>query len=159
MEKIICRDSNWNLVEVNKKDLSFRPAIYSIILKDRKILLTRKHKGYDLPGGGLEIGETIPECAVRECKEETGLDIQMIRVLDCKTSFYKHSKGHCSQAVSAYVLSKIIGGNLSTDYFDENEKDYLSLAEWVDISRLDSIKILGADHTLEIIKQAIKEIL
>lgn len=53
----------------------------AIVQKDNAILFIRetksiaKHK-YGLPGGKLEAGETLEACAIREFKEETGLDIR-----------------------------------------------------------------------------------
>ncbi|KAD4983009.1 hypothetical protein E3N88_19680 [Mikania micrantha] len=57
------------------------------ILKDNKILFGRRRSlfiganTYGLPGGHLESGESYVECAAREVKEETGLDIKNIKFL------------------------------------------------------------------------------
>lgn len=62
-----------------------KKAVNNIIVnQDGKILIikraVRKEKAYpglwDLPGGGVEEGETLQQAAVREAKEETGLDIK-----------------------------------------------------------------------------------
>ena len=57
-------------------------AVDVLVAKDEKILLIkRKHepfKGkYALPGGFVEYGETVEQAAVRECKEETGIDVEL----------------------------------------------------------------------------------
>ena len=46
----------------------------------------------EFPGGKCEAEETPAECAVRECREETGLEIRPIRLLDQRTHEYDH--GH-----------------------------------------------------------------
>ncbi|GKA31661.1 NUDIX hydrolase 1 [Tanacetum coccineum] len=55
-----------------------------LLVKENKILLGRRkssigHNTYALPGGHLEFGESFEECAAREVKEETGLDIKDIQ--------------------------------------------------------------------------------
>jgi ADP-ribose pyrophosphatase YjhB (NUDIX family) len=53
------------------------------ILKENKILLTkRKDVGFwCIPGGSVEDGETVSQSAVREVKEETGLDVELKRLV------------------------------------------------------------------------------
>ncbi|XP_057809953.1 nudix hydrolase 1-like [Salvia miltiorrhiza] len=56
------------------------------LLKDNKVLLGRRltafgYGTFALPGGHLEFGETFSDCAAREVKEETGLEISGAELL------------------------------------------------------------------------------
>ncbi|GFQ01743.1 nudix hydrolase 1 [Phtheirospermum japonicum] len=61
-------------------------AVVVFLLKGKKVLLGRRRSSvgrdtFALPGGHLEFGESFEECAAREVKEETGLDIDRIEFL------------------------------------------------------------------------------
>ena len=57
-----------------------------MVLKGKKVLLT-KRKGahgsgeWAFPGGHLEFGESIEDCAKRECREEAGIEIKNIKFI------------------------------------------------------------------------------
>ncbi len=61
------------------------PTVGALIVnKEGKILLTKSHKWFDkytLPGGHIEVGETMKEAIIREVKEETGLDVEVAELL------------------------------------------------------------------------------
>ncbi|CAL5421495.1 unnamed protein product [Camellia sinensis] len=65
-----------------------------VLVKDgRKVLLGRRltsigYNTFALPGGHLEFGESFEECAAREMKEETGLDIEKIEFLTATNNFF-----------------------------------------------------------------------
>ncbi|KAL8257241.1 hypothetical protein R6Q59_029282 [Mikania micrantha] len=65
-----------------------------IINNDNKILIGRRRSlyvaanTYGLPAGHLELGESYEECAAREVKEETGLDIKNIELLSPNNIYY-----------------------------------------------------------------------
>src|SRR2546425_13119223 len=55
-----------------------------IVNNQGKILLTKSHKWFDkytLPGGHIEVGETMKEAVAREVKEEVGLDVEVENML------------------------------------------------------------------------------
>lgn len=154
--KIICHDINDKEYEVDSSELTFRPSVYGIIIKDNKILLSRQWDGYDFPGGGIEIGETVEEALKREVKEETGMNVEKGAVVYCETSFYKTTKGQYVNAVLIYFLCEITGGEISTEFFSESEKEYASAAEWIDIKDAGKIKFYNSIDSLEVIRKARK---
>ncbi len=63
-----------------------KTATAIIPFPDDKILLVKRDtvpfKGYwALPGGRMDPGEKVEQTIVRECKEETGLDVEVVRVI------------------------------------------------------------------------------
>ena len=68
------------------KNVRFHITVKGIVVLDNKILLLKRVKPstdglgfWELPGGGLEYGETPNQAVIRELKEETGLDIVIIK--------------------------------------------------------------------------------
>ncbi|KAJ8774683.1 hypothetical protein K2173_017129 [Erythroxylum novogranatense] len=57
-----------------------RVAVVVFLLNGKSVLLGKRRSStgdstFALPGGHLEFGESFEACAARECKEETGLDV------------------------------------------------------------------------------------
>ena len=142
---VICEDIEGKTYVVKASELSFRPAVYGVIIKDGKILLSKQWDGYDFPGGGIELGENTPEALVREVKEETGLEVAAGDIVHCNNSFFKLPfKGNFVHSIHMYYECTVIGGELSTQFFDEHEKQYASQAEWVELSEIGKIKMYGS---------------
>jgi 8-oxo-dGTP diphosphatase len=74
-------------------------AADALILFDEGIVLIRRenppYQGYyALPGGFVEVGETVEEAARREAKEETGLDIILLKLVGVYSKPDRDPRGH-----------------------------------------------------------------
>ncbi len=60
------------------------------------VLIERKNapSGWALPGGFVEYGETLEQAAVREAKEETSLDIELVRQFHAYSDPNRDPRGH-----------------------------------------------------------------
>lgn len=61
----------------------------ALVIRGKEILLVKRNKQeaifseqWEIPAGKKELGETLKSAVVRECKEETGLDIEVIRLFN-----------------------------------------------------------------------------
>jgi 8-oxo-dGTP diphosphatase len=158
MKNVTCVDKDGNQFEVPVLDLQMRPSVYGVIISDGKVLLVRQWDGYDFPGGGIDLGETIEEALVREVKEESGMDVVVGEIIACENSFFKTNKGEYLHSVLLYYTCEVVGGELSIDGIDEAEKAYVrDLPEWVPLEKLDTIKFYNSVDSVEVIQKAVEK--
>lgn len=86
-------------------------AVAAVIEKDGKFLITKRMEHspmghcWEFPGGKIERGETIEQCAVRECLEEIGVTIEPLRRLREEYYDYPHGYVHLW-----FVLCRLVEG-------------------------------------------------
>jgi len=96
----------------------------------RIALVKRKdNELWALPGGGMELGESIEQGAVREVKEETGLDVEVDGLVGVYTNPHHvmaYDDGEVRQQFSLCFTTKLLGGELQ---FDDESTDIAWVAE------------------------------
>lgn len=106
-----------------------------VVLRGDRILLARHKRGEEeywvLPGGAVEPGETAEEAAIRETREETGLEVRIERLLYIETP--GEGAGIPVRSPRYTYLATIIGGALEfreDGPGDDPMKGHLAGAEW-----------------------------
>jgi 8-oxo-dGTP diphosphatase len=81
---------------------------------DRVVLVRRGHAplGWALPGGFVDVGETLESAAAREAKEETGLDVVLTDLLYVYSEPRRDPRGH---TVSTVFLGRAVGEPVGAD--------------------------------------------
>jgi 8-oxo-dGTP pyrophosphatase MutT (NUDIX family) len=79
------------------------------------LLLRRTDTGlWTIPTGGLKKGETISQCAVRECEEETGLTVEitgLIGIFSTPDHVIAYGDGEVRQPVNICLRARVTGGH------------------------------------------------
>ncbi|HEY9754143.1 MAG TPA: NUDIX hydrolase [Oculatellaceae cyanobacterium] len=114
-----------------------RVSVVVLDSDEKKILLVRHRKGsrqyWVLPGGRLEYGETFHECAIRELKEETGLDVAIERFLFISEAIAPDRARHI---VNIFVQATVTGGVLKV-----GNEPVLAGVEFIDLSELERMTL------------------
>jgi ADP-ribose pyrophosphatase YjhB (NUDIX family) len=129
------------------------PAASAIITNDRgQILLQRRidNELWALPGGTMEIGESIGQTVVREVQEETGLLVEPERIVGIYSNpmhVVEYADGEVRQEFSVCFTCRIVGGELCTSE-ESSELAFFTPQEIEQLSMHASIR-LRIKHYLE----------
>lgn len=156
-DTVTCLDVQGNKYRIPVNELQWRPSAYGIVIKDGKVLMSKQFgDSYDLPGGGVDLGEDIESAVLREIKEETGIDASTPKNIGVENNFFHSAHGNKKSyhSILIYYSCSFEGGELSMEGFDEYEKEYADIAEWIPIESIDTLKIASTVDFRPYIKQA-----
>jgi ADP-ribose pyrophosphatase YjhB (NUDIX family) len=98
------------------------------------VLLVRRgnepSKGdWSLPGGLLEVGEALPDGVVREVREETGLIVEPVELIELLDRIHRDGERVRYHYVIADYLCRVVGGTLQVGS-DADAARWVERAEW-----------------------------
>ena len=142
-----------NVSEEELKEYWTRNAARAIVFDDNNFIAlihATKNFYYKLPGGGIEEGETNEMALQRECKEEIGCNIEVIKELGCTVEYRK--KYRLNQTSYCYI-AKVVGEKgtpkLEKDEAEEGfETVWLPINEALEKVRASQLLIYEAQYMI-----------
>lgn len=137
-----------------KPSITVDIVIFSDFEKDKKfVLIKRKNDPFKnqwaIPGGFVEYGETVENAAIREAKEETGIDIELKELFDVYSGPNRDSRGHTITIV--YLAT----GNIKDKKAGSDAQD-IRICSFKDLSKMR----IAFDHEIiltDIFKKVFKQ--
>lgn len=102
--------------------------VRTAILRDEKILLVKEISDgkWSMPGGWADVGDIPSEAAIREAKEESGFDVEILKVVGVYDANRNSGTLELFHAVKIVYLCKIINGE-ATPSFETPEVSFFDL--------------------------------
>jgi 8-oxo-dGTP diphosphatase len=138
---------------IDSRSYPTRPylAVSAAIFRGDRVLIVRRSRPpaqgiYTLPGGGVELGETLEAAVIREVREETGLDIEPLALAGYRQMIARDTTGKIERHfVILPFAARWIGGEISLS-------EELAEADWLLPSELSGLKT--TDGLAEIVAAA-----
>jgi 8-oxo-dGTP diphosphatase len=108
-----------------------RPAAFAIIERDGKVAVVRVTFAsgggrLDLPGGGLDPGETSVDAAVRECGEEAGLRIVVSEPLTYADHYFVNMEGETNNTRGTFFAASLLGEAAELKTEDDHALEWMT---------------------------------
>jgi 8-oxo-dGTP pyrophosphatase MutT (NUDIX family) len=120
-----------------RKLIGTRPIIMcgaNVVILDNsgKILLHHRvdNDSWDLPGGAMEIGESLEETAIREANEELGLACKRLKLFNIYSGeklYYKYPNGDEVYNVTATYICKDFSGQIVVDESEGKDAKFFNI--------------------------------
>ncbi|SIM46635.1 Putative MutT/NUDIX-like protein [Mycobacteroides abscessus subsp. abscessus] len=120
-----------------------RPAAYVVIIEQGRMLLTHwtgerhpERAAWTLPGGGMEVGETAEQAAIREAYEESGYRVALDGLLGVDSKYYEEGHARTFHALRILYRGYIVGGSEGVTAHDDSTDG----VRWVPLEELPSLR-------------------
>ena len=130
---------------------SLVPAASAVVVDDEgRIVLQRRRDNemWALPGGVMELGESMAECVIRETREETGLDVEVTGIVGVYSDpkhVFAYDDGEVRQEFSICVLARVRGGTIEVSD-ESHEVKAFAPEEIADLPMVPSIRLRVTDY-------------
>jgi 8-oxo-dGTP diphosphatase len=133
-------------------------GVSAVIVQDGKLVLVKRGvepgKGkWSIPGGAVELGEGVRDAAIREAKEECGLDIKLVRdtPMDAIDNMIEGERGRLQyHYVLLQFLTRPMGGTLRAGS-DVTEVKWVPLEEVDAYDLTNTFRLFFKKHRKELI--------
>ena len=122
-------------------------GVGAVIVDDGRVLLVRRGTEpmlgkWTLPGGMLEVGESLTDGVIREVREETGLTVEPVELIELLDRIYREGERVRYHYVIADYLCRVLGGALKAAS-DADAVRWVDRSEWNSHSalRLDPVTV------------------
>lgn len=109
-------------------------GVGAVIVQEGRVLLVRRGTEpllgrWSIPGGLIEVGEMLREAVVREAREETGLEVEPLELVELLDRIHREDDRVRYHYVIADYLCRVTGGTLHAAS-DADEARWVERAEW-----------------------------
>jgi 8-oxo-dGTP diphosphatase len=123
------------------------PCVGVVCLRSGQVLLIRRGKAplkgeWSIPGGRMELGEGAGQGALRELKEETGVEAELLGLIDVVDHFHEGGQAVLIDYAARWTYGEPVAGD------DATEARFVAFAE--------AMGLVGWDETRRVIALAIE---
>ena len=105
------------------------------------LIATRNRTRWGLPKGAVSTGETSEQAAIREVREETGIDAEIVKLLDTIEYYFRAGDTLIRKRVDFYLM-RYVGGQLTPQLSEVDDVEWVELNEAISRASFESEKKL-----------------